>query len=139
MKFQALAPLLTSGGFPAHFIVEQARSGVQDIRAAWGDWCNVKGAGFGIRPTTNTGSSLIDSIVWVKPGGESDGTTNQSSPRYDYHCTLVQLSPSIHSVAVTLIHRLFSLTLLSPRPRQERGSRTTLSLSSPQPTLLCNF
>jgi len=88
LYINALAPLLTSGGFPAHFIVEQARSGVQDIRAAWGDWCNVKGAGFGIRPTTNTGSSLIDSIVWVKPGGESDGTTNQSSPRYDYHCTL---------------------------------------------------
>jgi cellulose 1,4-beta-cellobiosidase len=88
LYIQALAPLLQQGGFPQHFIVEQARSGVQDIRNAWGDWCNVKGAGFGIRPTTNTPSSLIDAIVWVKPGGECDGTSNTSSARYDYHCGL---------------------------------------------------
>ncbi|KAH9483957.1 Beta-glucosidase cel3A [Psilocybe cubensis] len=84
----ALAPMLSSEGFPAHFIVDQGRSGVQNIRSQWGDWCNVKGAGFGTRPTTNTGSSLIDSIVWVKPGGECDGTSNTSSPRYDAHCGL---------------------------------------------------
>ncbi|KAK7038104.1 glucanase [Favolaschia claudopus] len=84
----ALAPALQSSGFPAHFIVDQGRSGVQNIRQQWGDWCNVKGSGFGTRPTTNTGSSLIDSIVWVKPGGECDGTSNSSSPRYDSHCGL---------------------------------------------------
>ncbi|KDQ61110.1 glycoside hydrolase family 6 protein [Jaapia argillacea MUCL 33604] len=84
----ALAPLLEQGGFSAHFIIDQGRSGVQDIRNAWGDWCNVKGAGFGTRPTTNTGSSLVDAIVWVKPGGESDGTSNSSSPRYDSSCAL---------------------------------------------------
>ncbi|KAJ7481181.1 cellobiohydrolaseII [Mycena galericulata] len=88
LYIQALAPLLTSGGFPAHFIVDQGRSGVQNIRSAWGDWCNVKGAGFGTRPTTNTGSALIDSIVWAKPGGECDGTSNSSAPRFDYHCAL---------------------------------------------------
>ncbi|KXN92187.1 Exoglucanase 3 [Leucoagaricus sp. SymC.cos] len=84
----ALAPVLSSSGFPAHFIVDQGRSGVQNIRQQWGDWCNVKGAGFGTHPTTNTGSSLIDSIVWVKPGGECDGTSNSSSPRFDSHCSL---------------------------------------------------
>ncbi|KAF5373610.1 hypothetical protein D9758_000872 [Tetrapyrgos nigripes] len=82
----ALSPLLTS--FPAHFIVDQGRSGVQNIRQQWGDWCNVKAAGFGMRPTLNTGSSLIDSIVWVKPGGECDGTSDSSSPRFDSHCAL---------------------------------------------------
>ncbi|KAJ6528952.1 cellobiohydrolaseII [Mycena capillaripes] len=84
----ALAPLLTSSGFPAHFIVDQGRSGVQDIRQQWGDWCNVKGAGFGMRPTSDTGYTAIDAIVWAKPGGECDGTSNTSSPRYDYHCGL---------------------------------------------------
>jgi cellulose 1,4-beta-cellobiosidase len=84
----ALAPALTSQGFPAHFIVDQSRSGVQGIRQQWGDWCNIKGAGMGTRPTTNTGSSLIDSIVWVKPPGECDGTSNSSSPRYDSTCSL---------------------------------------------------
>jgi hypothetical protein len=30
----------------------------------------VKNAGFGPRPTTQTGHSLVDAFVWVKPGGE---------------------------------------------------------------------
>ncbi|KAG6833652.1 Beta-glucosidase cel3A [Tephrocybe sp. NHM501043] len=90
----ALAPLLTSSGFPAHFIVDQGRSGVQNIRSAWGDWCNVIGAGFGTRPTLSTGSSLIDAIVWVKPGGECDGTSNTSAPRYDSHCGLSDAAPN---------------------------------------------
>jgi cellulose 1,4-beta-cellobiosidase len=82
----ALGPALTSAGFPAQFIVDQGRSGKQNIRQAWGNWCNVKGAGFGTRPTTSTGSSLIDAIVWVKPGGESDGTSDSSATRYDSMC-----------------------------------------------------
>ncbi|KAL5511374.1 CEL3_2 [Sanghuangporus vaninii] len=85
---EALGPALEQEGFPAHFIVDQGRSGQQNLRQQWGDWCNIKGAGFGTRPTTDTGSSLIDSIVWVKPGGESDGTSNSSSPRYDSTCSL---------------------------------------------------
>jgi len=84
----ALAPLLTSNNFPAHFIVDQGRSGVQNIRSQWGDWCNILGAGFGTQPTTNTGNSYIDAIVWVKPGGESDGTSNTTSTRYDSTCGL---------------------------------------------------
>ncbi|KAH7911414.1 glycoside hydrolase family 6 protein [Hygrophoropsis aurantiaca] len=88
LYIQALSPLLVAQGFPAQFIVDQGRSGQQDLRQAWGDWCNIKGAGFGIQPTTNTGSSLIDAIVWVKPGGECDGTSNSSSPRYDSTCSL---------------------------------------------------
>ncbi|KAH9901502.1 cellobiohydrolaseII [Cubamyces lactineus] len=84
----ALGPMLAQAGFPAQFIVDQGRSGQQNLRQQWGDWCNIKGAGFGTRPTTNTGNSLIDAIVWVKPGGESDGTSNSSSPRYDSTCSL---------------------------------------------------
>jgi cellulose 1,4-beta-cellobiosidase len=84
----ALAPLLQSSGFPANFIVDQGRSGVQNLRQQWGDWCNINGAGFGIRPTTSTPSAFIDAIVWVKPGGECDGTSNSSAPRYDSTCSL---------------------------------------------------
>lgn len=83
----ALAPLLTSAGFPAHFIMDVSRNGVQPTKQqAWGDWCNVIGTGFGVKPTTNTGDALEDAFVWVKPGGECDGTSNQSATRYDYHC-----------------------------------------------------
>ncbi|KAH8692255.1 1, 4-beta cellobiohydrolase [Talaromyces proteolyticus] len=83
----AIAPLLSSAGFNAHFITDTARNGVQPTdQNAWGDWCNVKGTGFGVRPSTDTGDTLLDSFVWVKPGGESDGTSNSSSARYDAHC-----------------------------------------------------
>ncbi|CAG7855134.1 Exoglucanase 3; AltName: Full=1,4-beta-cellobiohydrolase 3; AltName: Full=Exocellobiohydrolase 3; Flags: Precursor [Serendipita indica DSM 11827] len=82
----ALAPMLRTKGWNAQFIVDQGRSGVQNIRSAWGNWCNIKGAGFGLRPTTNTGNQYIDAIVWIKPGGESDGTSNTSATRYDTMC-----------------------------------------------------
>lgn len=87
----ALGPELKNQGFPATFIVDQGRAGQQNLRQQWGDWCNIKNAGFGTRPTTNTGSALIDSIVWVKPGGECDGTSNSSSPRFDSTCSLVSI------------------------------------------------
>lgn len=67
----AFAPLLKAEGFPAHFIVDTGRAGKQPTQQqAWGDWCNVKGAGFGTRPTINTDNALVDAFVWVKPGGE---------------------------------------------------------------------
>ncbi|KAH8899870.1 putative cellulose 1, 4-beta-cellobiosidase II precursor [Thozetella sp. PMI_491] len=84
---EAIAPLLSAKGFSAHFIVDQGRSGKQPTgQAQWGDWCNAIGTGFGTRPTSSTGSDLADAFVWVKPGGECDGTSNTSSPRYDFHC-----------------------------------------------------
>ncbi|KUM57711.1 hypothetical protein ACN42_g9452 [Penicillium freii] len=83
----ALAPLLKSAGWDAHFITDTARNGVQPTsQNAWGDWCNLKGTGFGVRPTTDTGDALADAFVWVKPGGESDGTSDSSAARFDAHC-----------------------------------------------------
>jgi cellulose 1,4-beta-cellobiosidase len=92
----ALAPLLSSSGFPAHFIMDTSRNGVQPTsQLAWGDWCNVINTGFGVRPTTNTGNVLEDAFVWIKPGGECDGTSNSTAPRFDYHCALADaLQPS---------------------------------------------
>ena len=85
----ALAPLLTAAGFPAHFVMDTSRNGVQPTKQqAWGDWCNVVGTGFGVRPTTNTGDPLEDAFVWIKPGGECDGTSDTTSARYDSHCGL---------------------------------------------------
>jgi cellulose 1,4-beta-cellobiosidase len=91
-----LAPLLTAAGYPAHFITDTSRNGVQPTsQLAWGDWCNVINTGFGVRPTANTGNALEDAFVWVKPGGECDGTSNSSAARYDYHCGLADaLQPS---------------------------------------------
>jgi cellulose 1,4-beta-cellobiosidase len=83
----AIAPLLQQQGFNAHFITDQGRSGKQPTgQTEWGHWCNAKGTGFGLRPSANTGSELLDAFVWVKPGGECDGTSDTSAARYDYHC-----------------------------------------------------
>ncbi|ORY71078.1 1, 4-beta cellobiohydrolase [Pseudomassariella vexata] len=86
----ALAPALQSAGWTdVHFITDTGRSGKQPTsQLAWGDWCNVIGTGFGMRPTANTGLELEDAFVWVKPGGECDGTSDTSAARYDYHCGL---------------------------------------------------
>ncbi|KAF3923643.1 Exoglucanase-6A [Orbilia brochopaga] len=83
-----LAPLLKSNGWPEpHFIVDQSRSGKQPTgQAAWGDWCNQKGTGFGTRPDTPSTDPLLDAFVWVKPGGECDGTSDTSAVRYDGFC-----------------------------------------------------
>ena len=125
--------MLKNAGFPAQFIVDQGRSGQQNLRQQWGDWCNIKGAGFGTRPTTSTGSSLIDSIVWVKPGGECDGTSNSSSPRYDSTCSLVSAT-SAPAYRSFLTLSPLSPMLSSPPLRLVPGSRHTSRPSSQRPT-----
>jgi cellulose 1,4-beta-cellobiosidase len=89
-KFHAaLTPYLQAQGFPANFIVDLGRAGVQPGgRVEWGHWCNIKNSGFGPRPTEggNTGESGLDAVVWVKPGGESDGSSDSSAPRFDSTC-----------------------------------------------------
>jgi cellulose 1,4-beta-cellobiosidase len=82
----AIGPLIKADGMPDHAIIDTGRNAVQGLRQAWGDWCNVNGAGFGVRPTSNTGDPLADAFVWVKPGGESDGTSDSSATRYDSFC-----------------------------------------------------
>ncbi|RYP40886.1 hypothetical protein DL767_001367 [Monosporascus sp. MG133] len=84
----AFAPMLRDSGWPdARFIIDQGRSGKQPTgQIQQGHWCNAVGTGFGLRPSTNTGDPLADAFVWVKPGGESDGTSDTTAKRYDHHC-----------------------------------------------------
>ncbi|PGH16518.1 hypothetical protein AJ79_01623 [Helicocarpus griseus UAMH5409] len=78
----SLSAHLTEKGLPAHFIVDQGRVALPGARAEWGEWCNVNPTGFGMRPTTKTGNRNVDSIVWIKPGGESDGACGmEGAPR----------------------------------------------------------
>ncbi|KNG50486.1 cellobiohydrolase-like protein II precursor [Stemphylium lycopersici] len=83
---ELFSPELKSAGMPGQAIVDTGRNGVTGLRQEWGNWCNIDGAGFGRRPTSTTGSSLVDAFVWVKPGGESDGTSDTSADRYDSFC-----------------------------------------------------
>lgn len=45
-------------------------------------WCNLKTAGIGSIPTSNTGSSIIDNFLWLKPAIEVDGHCYDSKNSY---------------------------------------------------------
>ncbi|THX32417.1 hypothetical protein D6D10_08112 [Aureobasidium pullulans] len=81
-----LGAQLAANGMPNHAIVDTSRNGRVGLRTYGGNWCNVKGAGFGIRPTSETDDDLCDAFVWVKVGGESDGGSDPSLPGYDPTC-----------------------------------------------------
>ena len=53
-----------------------------DKRIHKGNWCNQDGAGIGARPVANPMPG-IDAFVWVKPPGESDGSSSLIPPGPD--------------------------------------------------------
>lgn len=66
------------------FIIDTARNG-RVVRSTWGSWCNIKGAGLGPRPQASP-MPLVDAYFWVKPPGESDGTSDPKAARFDAGC-----------------------------------------------------
>jgi cellulose 1,4-beta-cellobiosidase len=83
---KTLAKTLEMYGFKDHgYIIDTSRNGKGQIRAKWGSWCNVKGAGLGERPRVEPEPG-IDAYFWVKPPGESDGVADPSAPRFDEMC-----------------------------------------------------
>lgn len=70
---RSLSVHLEAEGLPPRFIIDQGRVAEPGARKEWGEWCNVAPAGFGMAPGTPVDNELVDSIVWIKPGGESDG------------------------------------------------------------------
>jgi endoglucanase len=61
-----------------HFVLDTSRNGQGPWTPPEGypdpqDWCNPPGRGLGLRPTADTGNTLIDAYLWVKTPGESDG------------------------------------------------------------------
>jgi cellulose 1,4-beta-cellobiosidase len=82
----ALADTFASVGITNKgFIIDTSRDGRGGIRTKWGSWCNVKGAGLGERPRAAP-APHVDAYFWVKPPGESDGSSNASTPRFDAMC-----------------------------------------------------
>ncbi|MBM9505056.1 glycoside hydrolase family 6 protein [Actinacidiphila acididurans] len=60
-----------------------------DRRIHAGNWCNQSGAGIGERPTAAPAAN-IDAYVWIKPPGESDGSSsaisNDEGKGFDQMC-----------------------------------------------------
>ena len=67
------------------FVIDTSRNGRGGIRKSWGSWCNVRGAGLGVRPVAEPIRG-IDAYFWIKPPGESDGVSDPTQPRYDEMC-----------------------------------------------------
>jgi len=75
----------------AFFIVDTGRNGVPGMRSDCANWCNIRNAGVGLKPTISTNSSVIDAYYWLKTPGESDGCTQMlpdgsACARFDSFC-----------------------------------------------------
>ncbi len=112
---QQMGNTLKAAGFTdAHFIVDTSRNGKSNIRSKWGNWCNNAGAGLGERPKADP-TSGVDAYFWVKPPGESDGTSDRAASRYDSFCgeaDAVQPAPE----AGTWFHNYFLMVAKNATP-----------------------
>nr|AEX92717.1 putative cellulase [Neocallimastix patriciarum] len=71
-----------------YFVCDTSRNGHKTDRKHPGEWCNQTGVGVGARPQASPISSMdyLDAFYWIKPLGESDGTSDTSAVRYDGYC-----------------------------------------------------
>jgi len=67
------------------FLIDTSRNGQAGIRSKSGHWCNIEGAGLGERPRAAP-APKVDAYFWIKVPGESDGTSDPKSPRFDPMC-----------------------------------------------------
>jgi len=70
---QPCRPTGASTSTDLNTFVTQTRT---DRRPAKGDWCNQNGAGLGAVPQANPAGGVYQAYVWVKPPGESDGSSS---------------------------------------------------------------
>ncbi|MET7479602.1 glycoside hydrolase family 6 protein [Streptomyces sp. NPDC005648] len=78
-----------AGPGPTTSVDAYVDGGRYDRRIHVGNWCNQSGAGLGERPQANPASG-IDAYVWMKPPGESDGSSsaiaNDEGKGFDRMC-----------------------------------------------------
>ncbi|KAI0101569.1 glycoside hydrolase family 6 protein [Nemania sp. FL0031] len=72
-----LSASLRARNLPSAAILDTSRNGVQGLRLSWDEWCNVSGAGLGVRPSANTGDDALDAFVWARQPGVSDGVSSE--------------------------------------------------------------
>lgn len=79
------AALDAAGVTGKSFVIDTSRNGRGGIRSVWGHWCNLADAGLGERPRADP-RDRVDAYYWVKPPGDSDGTSDPNAPRFDPSC-----------------------------------------------------
>lgn len=103
--------LATVGHGEMRFIIDTSRNAGGQVMDSQKTWCNANGAGMGRPPTAHTGISRVDAFLWVKPPGESDGTSDPNAPRFDPSCAQPTSMPNapqagewFHDAFVMLAH-----------------------------------
>jgi cellulose 1,4-beta-cellobiosidase len=94
--------------------VDTSRNG-RTSRTQPGSWCNVRGAGLGERPRAAPAAG-IDAYFWVKPPGESDGTSDPAAPRYDPSCSSPDSAPGAPQAGVFFPRYLADLVVNANPP-----------------------
>lgn len=85
----------TIPNFNPRFVIDTARAGGPAApRVDCANWCNVRHARVGPRPTARTGLENVDAFLWIKPPTESDGCTRvlpngRMCSRFDSVCESV--------------------------------------------------
>jgi cellulose 1,4-beta-cellobiosidase len=75
-----------------HWVVDTGRAGQPRARSSCVNWCNIRNAGVGAKPTVNTSlPDVIDALFWLKTPGEADGCTEElpsgdTCTKYDPMC-----------------------------------------------------
>lgn len=91
---ERFAQTLDAEGLPGmSFVVDTSRNGQEGTRTRWGNWCNIKGAGLGERPRVAP-EARVDAYFWVKPPGDSDGTSDPNAARFDKNCASPDATPN---------------------------------------------
>jgi endoglucanase len=71
-------------GGNVHFVIDASRNGAGPPPSGELNggprWCNPPGRKLGAAPTTNTGRSRLDALLWIKNPGESDGACRPGEP-----------------------------------------------------------
>ena len=86
---EAMHKNFTAAGIKnAYFVDDTSRNGHKTDREHPGEWCNQTGVGVGARPQASpvSGMDYLDAFYWIKPLGESDGTSDESAVRFDGYC-----------------------------------------------------
>ena len=100
------------------FIIDTSRNGKGGIRSTPGNWCNVKGAGLGERPTAAPAPN-IDAYFWVKTPGESDGTADRKAARFDENCVSDDAMPGAPEAGELFAPYLIDLAKNANRPSRD--------------------
>ncbi len=109
---QLTVNLVRVGILDKFFVVDTSRNGRGTSTTSW---CNLKGAGLGERAHASPAPG-VDAYFWIKVPGESDGTSNSYTGRFDTTCGSPEATPHAPDTGQLLPAYLADLVRLANPP-----------------------